>query len=559
MSTENKSALAKSLIARYDRLYGAQSNFRMLWEDASKYVAPSYGGIITQQSPGEQQTIDIYDSTAVDSAMVMAAGLMSSLVPSGELWFRYTPKPGAPEELAAWLDDCTHRAAQALHASNFYLGIHEDFLDLARFSTSAMFVEEKSEREKDQGRVLSFSNVPVGTFVIDESADGIVDTVIRKFKYSARQAAQKWGVENLPKRIQDLMASGREADQDTQFEFLHAIYPRREGEFSEGIASAERRPVASVYIEIAGCHVVEEGGYYEMPIAVSRLIRGNNEVYGRGPSDQVMPEIKLVNKMEKTLLLAMERMVSPPWLMPEDSAYRPDNRPGGITFWDTSNPNNKPEQLIMQNRVDIGEDKIERKRDVIRRAFFVDMFQMLSNPDAMRRQKTAFEVEQLVQERLVLFSPMFARIVQEKLNPVLQRVFNAMLRSSAFAPPPEVNGVEMEYEIDYVSKIALAIKAAQNGALVTMMQIVGQMAQFDPNVAHIINWPKAARGVARNTGLPVDWQRSESEVEEILEAQAEAQQMAEMEQAVGTADKLAGAAQKLGPGAQQGVLEALNQ
>lgn len=353
----------------------------------------------------------------------------------------------------------------------------------------------------------------------------------------------------------DALNSKTASDRDKRFQIIHAVYPRRDGKQGPGIG--KKRPIASVYVDKQAIHVIEEGGFYEMPIAVARLLRGNNEIYGRGPGDQVMPEIKLVNRMERDLLLSLEQQVNPPWLAPQDSSWRPDNRPGGVFYWDASNPNNKPERLRDTARLDIGDKVLNDKREVIRRAWFVDMFKMLSNPDAMKRDKTAFEVAQLMQEKLVLFHPMFARITQEKLNPVLERVFNILMRAGIFAPPPMAEGESLEYEIDYVSKIALAIKAAQNGALAQMMDLIGGMATFDPTVALVINWKKAARGVARNSGLPQEWQNSEEEVAEMMQAQAQANQAAQLEQMASAANQAAGAAQKLGPQAQQAATDAI--
>lgn len=165
----------------------------------------------------------------------------------------------------------------------------------------------------------------------------------------------------------------------------------------------------------------------------------------------------------------------------------------------------------------------------------------------------------MMQEKLVLFHPMFARITQEKLTPMLERVFNVLMRAGLFAPPPASvqAGEPLDYEIDYVSKIALAIKAAQNGALAQMMELVGSMAAFDQSVAMIIDWRKAARGVARNTGLPQEWQRSEEEVAEMLQAQAQAAQQAQMAEMAKTANQGASAVQKLGPEAQRAVVDGL--
>lgn len=552
-------SLAVQLLERFEGGFSRQANFRSRWNDAATYIMPSKGGITVSREPGAQQTTEIYDSTANEAALVMAGGLISSLVPAGELWFRLTAKPNASPEAAQWLDDCTHRMAAALHASNFYLGIHEDFLDMAAFSVSALFVEEGRQAKDGHGAALNFTNIPVGTFVIEEDADAKVDAVFRQFEFTARQAEQRWGRDVLSKSMCDALDSKDTKQAQKKFKMLHAVYPRAKEDVKNGPTVPKRRPVASVYVDVEARRVIENGGYYEMPAACARFLRGNNEIYGRGPSDQVMPEIKLANRIRRDLLLAIEKTIDPGWLAPEDSSSRVDNRPGGVTYYDASNPANKPERLDGNIRIDYAQQELSSARDTIRRAFFVDMFQMLSNPEAMKREKTAFEVAQLLQEKLVLFHPIFARLVQEKLNPVLERVFNVLLRAGYFLPPPVIDGETLEYEIDYVSKIALAIKAAQNGSVATMMEMVAQMAQFDPTVAMVVNWQAAVRLVNRNLGVPAEIIRSQEEVAEMVQAQEQAAAAAQAMQAADAAAKGARAAKDLGPEAQRQAVEALSQ
>jgi len=525
------------------------TNWKNLWDDAANYVMPHKGNINTEAMPGETQTIDVYDSTAEESLLVFAAGMLSQLTPPGELWFRYeSSDEDASETVKAWFDDATARAAKKIYSSNFYLVLHEDFLDAGLCGTSATYLEEGKKN------LLNFCNIPIGTYAIAENSEGMVDTVIREWKWTAHQAEGQWGRDKLPEKIRTLLSSSNSKDMDQKFTFLHAVYPRKKGEFKEGEVEGKLRPIASVYVCREERCVIEEGGFYEMPHAVGRLLRTRNEVWGRGPGIQILPEVKMLNRMEMDLLLATERHVGPGWLMPDDSAYRPDNRPNGITYWDASNPANKPERIQETSRIDYGEQKTEQKRRRIRSAFFADMFQMLSSSQEMKREKTAFEVAQMIQEKLVLFSPIFARLVQEKLNPLLERVFAMMLRNGEFETPPMELAEGGDYEISYVSKIALAIKAAQNNSLMELLKITEAMVPFDQSVAMVVDWRKAFRDVARNRGTSADWMRTDEDVDTMIENM---QKAATAQQAAETAKTASETAKNLGPKAQDAAAGAM--
>jgi hypothetical protein len=348
-------------------------------------------------------------------------------------------------------------------------------------------------------------------------------------------------------------------DRNQRFPILHAVYPRTASagaDVRKGRTAGAFRPYASVYIDCNSKAVLLEDGYYEKPFAVFRLMRGNNELYGRGPSDQVMPLIKRLNELMAAMHAGVRRMGEPGWMMPDDQAYVPDNRPNGITYWNAGNPNNKPERLEDRGRWDWVQQFAETIRAQIRSAFYTDMFQLLNNPDVMTRNKTAYEVQQMIQEKLVLFSPLFGRVAGEFFDPLLRRVFGIAFRSGMFEPPPEWLAV-LDYRVDYVSKIALAVRSASSASLMTMAQVVGQLAQFDPSVAQLIKWDEGVRETAANLGLPVSLQRTEAEMDEIRKQQQQAAAAQQMLQLAQTAKAGAGAAKDLGPEAQAAAMGAL--
>jgi hypothetical protein len=560
-------ALARELIARYQAGLSRQSNWQSLWDGAAKYILQNRrDGIVSRTPPGLPQTVGIYDRTATESAGIMAAGMLTHSAPAGEIWFLLRPAAGmrfGGRDLSGetgpdgfWLQSCSGVMSDVIAGSNFYENVFEALMDAAGFSLGAVFVDEIDRADGGmEADVVNFIHVPCGTYTVEEDFRGRVNTMFRKFEWTARQAAERFGEAALGDAMRKCLGAGGDADR--RFPILHACYPRtgRE-EVRRGRADGKYRPYASVYIDLETNGVMHVGGYYEQPFAVFRLLRGNNEIYGRGPADHALPLIERLNELVSSMHCATRRLAEPGWMMPDDSSYVPDNRPNGITYWSAANPNNKPERLVEQGRWDWVAEFVEGLRAQIRSAFYVDMFQLLNNPEVRMREKTAYEVQRMLEEKLVLFSPIFGRMKSEFLDPLLRRVFGICLRSGLFEVPPDGLDV-VDYKVDYVSKIALAIRSAASSSLMTMAQVAGQLGQLEPAVGQIIKWEEGARTIAANLGVPVRLQRSTEELEEIRRQQQQAAAAAQMLQLAQTAKAGAGAAKDLGPDAQISALEAL--
>jgi len=132
-------------------------------------------------------------------------------------------------------------------------------------------------------------------------------------------------------------------------------------------------------------------------------------------------------------------------------------------------------------------------------------------------------------------------------------VVNIILRNGLYPPPPvELN--RAGYEIVYTSKIALAIKAAQNNALLEVLNIASLMQPFDQAVGAVIDWTKALRDVSRNRGLPAEWMRSEEDVAAMVAQMQQAQQAMQQMQ---MAESSSAAIKNMGPKAQDAAATAM--
>ena len=69
---------------------------------------------------------------------------------------------------------------------------------------------------------MRFSSRHIAEVTVAEDANGKVDTVYRKFKITARAAAQRFGEENLPTQ----MVKDLKNDPHKEHDLIHVVYPR---------------------------------------------------------------------------------------------------------------------------------------------------------------------------------------------------------------------------------------------------------------------------------------------------------------------------------------------
>lgn len=525
---------AKELISRYDRLKADRGTWDTLWQDIANYVQPRKSQITTKKTEGVNGfTDDLYNMTAVRSNQILAGGQMDYLF-SGK-WFSYDPPAelDADDDAKHWFQACTEVTMRELARSNWNLEIHEMLLDRGCFGTAALLLEEGVKNR------LAFHKFDVGTFVIEEDHEGQVDTLLREFKLTARQAVQKFGRDALGPIVGKAADDQRKMDQ--KFDFIHAIYPRQQGEYDPKKIDGVNKPIASCYVSKDDKMLVKESGYDEMSIAVSRFLKWGDQPYGYSPSIEALPTVRQVNFIEKNMDALAEIKAFPRVLVPDSMEGDLDLRAGGATTFDPNNPNAMPKEWGTAGEYNIGKERIEMKDTAIKEAYHVDLFQMLQQ---IERQMTAFEVQQRLAEKVTAFSPTFYRLQTEVTNPLLLRTFAMLFRLGRFPQPPQSVMVETQPgmvglampEVTLTSKLAMAIKAAENNSFVQMIGILSPLAQMDPSILDNYDLDKATRGIGRNLAVPTGWERSIEKVGELRQGRAQAaQQQQAIEQAQGAA------------------------
>lgn len=531
-------ALADAIMQRYDRAKGERSAWLPLWQEMSRYVRPSRDPILrsstVEHTPNVSGFEQLFDSTAIHANMILASGCMARLTPAQSPWFKWeAPGFGAPDRVKQWFDKCTEIGHLALATSNFYNELHELYLDRGGFGTACFHADAGTDHP------LMFYTADTGTFCLLNGADGIADTVFRENQMDARQAAQIYGEAALPEEMRRALKDGTD---NAKHEFVQVVYPRADADRDGVKIDARNMAIASIHLHVKTRTIVRQSGYNEMCSFGTRYLRWGNAAYGFCPAWQCLPDARQLNDLQRNMDVMAEVAAFPRMLLPDDMEGEVDLRANGQTFF--KDPGRVPREWLTQGRYDIGMDRVNMRRDTIRQAFHVELFNQWT---AITKQMTAAEVTARELEKIELFSPTFTLMTTELYTPILTRVFALLLRQGVFPPPPPeavyVNGQGRyaipDPQIQYTSRLALALKTVRSYALNNAIARAGQMSAFPGGAAvgDNLDWDRAYRDSSLDDGLPVEWITDEEDVARQRQARAEqAMQAQRMEQAKMIAD-----------------------
>jgi hypothetical protein len=421
------------------------------------------------------------------------------------------------------MDATTRRARDVFNGRGqaFYNQAVTFFSDLVVFGTAAMLVEETPDRNG-----VHFQTVPLhGTWIAEDDL-GQVDTVFRKFRFSARQASQRWG-ENAAE------AHKRAVDQrkpDDMMEFLHVVMPRED--WMPGKLGTRGMAFASLWLCCESQEVVSEGGYHEFPYCVARWSRDTGELYGSSPGMLALPDASLLQQIARTTLVAAQKASDPPILASDEDAIGTVRmQPGGITFG-ALDPQGRPLIQPFQSGAAFQLDfaMAEQARQAVRQAFLANLMLLSSQPN-----ETATAVVARREEQMRMMAPHLGRITSEFLDPLLSRVIALMVRAGATPPIPQAMADNPMVKVEYVSPLARQQKAGEAATIIRTMQNVLPLAQARPEVLDQFRWGEVARALAEAEGVPASILATPEEVAQRQQQAAQQAQMAQMAQMAGPA------------------------
>ncbi|MEE1265393.1 MAG: portal protein, partial [Akkermansia sp.] len=391
------------------------------WRKLARHVMPRLLSAGDLQESGEDGLPKEICSHAASAVLKLASAQSILITLMSEHWFSYEAKPPgrkATDNEKKWFADATEVAHHELRKSNFCCANIATTIDRI-FGTGTMLAENNKK-----GRLV-FRHVPLGTFGGAEDADDMVDTVARRFKYTAHQAAGRFGVDALDEQMKTAYDDPK-ARYKTQFEVWHLCVPRdiASNGNADNLNVGTQMSWASVYISPRSQKVMLEEGYEEFPYLFTRFLKVGPQVFGKSPLEDIESVIKKYLEWEESVNELTKKAAFPPVLTTADMTPEElDLRAGCVTILkEKALASNMPREWASSGRINDSLPEKEEKKKEIDDALFVTQLQSVSSQD---RPMTATEVIQRKNEQLRTFSDTFTQFMAD---------FKAWTRNKDFVP-----------------------------------------------------------------------------------------------------------------------------
>lgn len=514
-------ALAKADLKDHARLESERSPWENAWREIDDRFPNGAGGF-NKMTVGSIRGQRNYDATHITALERFAAAGVAITTPEEQDYIRprfLDENLMKDREVKLWCERAGRRLYAIRHATHtgFGVAVNEDWDQLGRYGTSAVY------QEVIEGVGIFYRTLHLSEIWIDVDHAGRVNRVHRKFERTARQLADKFGMDALTEKMRKCLEPNGNAD--TKFEVMHIVAPNTE--WDRDRMDFRRFPIASRYLACDEKVYLRRKGYFTMPISVSRHMTSAGEIYGRSPAFKVMPNIQGVNTMKHTTLRAAHKAVDPALLFHDDfGATSLVTKPGGL------NPGFVNEQgRAMVTRMPGGEngipfalEMIQDEQATVRTAFLEEFYATLTDPNS---RMTTTEVLERIAKQGVLVRPFASRYATEKQHPMTQRDLDLALRAEQIDDFPEVVKEAGAWPmIDYENPLAQMARAESVQKSMRFIEALVPLANVEQGVLDTIDGDAMARGMAEEIGVKPSYLRTPEQVAAIRAQREEEKQMA---------------------------------
>lgn len=542
----------KRLRARFEDLKSRRNPLEPRYRLLSRYILPDAGRFeASSNAAGEDRWACILDATANDAAGALAAGMLGGITSPARPWFRLTTgDPEADErfENRTWLSDVTERLQHVFLRSNVYPALIQCYEELAVFGTACL-VALPSEKE-----VIHIFPMTVGEYWIAEDYENCVTTLFRRFTMTAEQMVEQFGRDKVSRHVREYLVDDRKRYE--QFPIIHAIYPR--DDYDPSKRDNKNFPFASVYFEERFSEheddVLLEEGFRTFPGLCPRWEIHGGSVYGTSPGMKALRQTMGLQVEAKRKAQGIDNLTNPAMIYPASMEnHLLDFAPGGVSFYpDGMTPQQAYPAVATNINLQHLLADIQDVRQQINGFFYKDLFTaIMSTP---RTNRTAYEVDQIGQERMALLGPVLQRLNAELLRPLIQMGLYCLERAGMLPPMPEgMEGVTVTFESILVQALRASGITSEDRYLSTAFSI----ANFDPTIIDNIDLDKLMQKRGLDSGIDPDIMRSPEDVSAMRQARQEAQQrQAQMAQAMQMSEVVKNL-QSTNPGLTQNGIQAM--
>ncbi|MDY7802809.1 portal protein [Burkholderia stagnalis] len=520
--TNDDAKILEALTADFGRMKEKRQSYEVVWNDVIDFLMPrldKFGQLPRPDSErGRERSQKMFDSTAPLALRNFVAAMDSMITPATQVWHRLKTGDDALNEAPAvkgYLQEVVRMLFSARYRwqGGFVTQLGSTYQSIGLFGPGALMIEH------DVGKGIVYRNVPMQRLWFAENNAGLIDKAHVMWQLTLRQAAQRFGRENLSPSMQAML----ERDPEKTTTFYHVVEPRADRDTRK--LDGRNMRFASYWLDEGRDRIIQNSGFRTFPFAIGRFYVGTDDVYGGSPAYDAIPDIRMANDMAKTNIRGAQKLVDPPLLASEDGVLEGFDLRSGSLNW--GGLNDKGEEMVKPlltgKQAQIGIEFAQDTRQTINQWFYVTLFQILVDSGDM----TATEVLQRAQEKGVLLAPTLGRTQAELLGPLIERELDILAEAGQLPQmPQELIDAGADVDVEYDSPLNKAMRAGEGAAILQWLQQIGVVAQLDPSTLKLVNGQRIGKLLADYGGVPVEAMNTDEERQAAAQAEAQQAQMA---------------------------------
>lgn len=447
----------------------------------------------------------IVDSTPLIALRNFSSGMMSGATSPTNRWFKTTISTNDNlndnynnYELKKWCSKQEEITREILYSSNFYQCLPEVYKELGVFGFCAMGLEP------DFYNIVNFKILPIGSYYYSKNYKGEIDTFCRVYMETAKNLVEKY-----PNQCPIEILEASKNNPLKLFEIFHFVEPNKF--YKEKRLSSKYSKYISAIILSSKGEFLSLRGYSKFPYVVFESgFNPENEYPNDSPAICALPDVKQLMTMVKEYAKAVKKIVSPAYKGPASLKNKKlADIPGAFIEEDENGRGISPIYEVNPKILELKQEKDELK-EIIKEHFYNDLFAMILSTSNTTR--TATEVNELKEEKMVLLSPLLEQI-HSALRQILYWIYDEEIKIGLIKKP---NLKSYQFKIEFVSSLAQAQKVTNISSMERFTTFVSNIANsIDPILKSKLNAEKIIEDYAHYANINPEQIVSKEEMDEI--------------------------------------------
>lgn len=411
---------------------------------------------------GTIQNTRVYDTTAVESVKTFVSKVHNTMTPPGVQWGYLevdTDMIGSIDDentiksiqnAQLILDAYMRQLFTYIHASNFDVVINECYFDLS-IGTAALVINQHTDEKP-----FLCTSIPMDKLAIEEAVNGNIESWFRTWQnMKIADLHTRWPGILLSPELLSLMASDPDA-------VVRNLY--------EGVAYFSNARDRYLYVVWTDGDILYSQWIESSPGIIWRWQKTNNETWGRGPVMEALPSIISLNEMARIELASANLNTFRPYMGFSDAVFNPHTfklEPFCIIPIAPVGTGGQVPLIPLPNSSDpnFAQMTMTDLRLQIKRLLFAEE----PNDSPSVQPQTAYELSMNQQNLAEKIGPLFSRMEQEFLWPIIKR-FMHILHTMGKLPKPEIGNIPIKFK--YKSPLSLSKGRADVERFTQFVQIM---------------------------------------------------------------------------------------